>query len=110
MNEETIAEWRDRMGYTGAWETPNGTVVALMDTITAGGQIVSGTRLGVADRWTYPTVVESVDALVGWLSEQFAGEPMGWTRHQPSNRRREYQTPAIPMSQYPGQFTEEIRP
>lgn len=107
---ETIIEWRDRMGYVNAWEAGGDRVVALIDTVTGGGQIVAGTRLGVTDRWTYPTMTEAVEAVVGWLGAGFRDEPMGWTRHQPSNRRRTYQGVAYPLQGYPGQFTEETKP
>lgn len=108
--DETISEWRDRMGYVNAWDAGGDRVVALVDTVTRGGQIVAGTRDAVTDRWTYPTMVEAVEAIVGWLGHGFRDEPLGWTRHQPSNRRRTYVGVAYPLQDYPGQFIEDVHP
>lgn len=54
---------------------------------------------GWDDGWTYPTPGEAMVAGLDWLAGTDA-EPAGWTRHQPSNRRREGGDPA----------REEVRP
>lgn len=56
---------------------------------------------GWDEGWHYASAAAAVAALVEWLLDrQLDGEPEGWERHQPSNRRRAGGDPA----------REEVRP
>lgn len=44
-----------------------------------------GDHIGYEERWCYHEYEEAVKALEAWDGE---GEPEGWHRHLPSNRRR----------------------
>lgn len=58
-----------------------------------------GDEYGWDQQWWYETG-DALGALLDWVAEGFEGEPKGWHRHIPSNRRREGGDPA----------KEEVRP
>lgn len=79
-------------GYLDACERAGG-VMFVHDTITAGeiGRSAStDSRDGVSDRWQYQSLVDAIMAWVRLRTDLAAVEPTGWVRHQPSNRRRQY--------------------
>lgn len=43
---------------------------------------------GLTDLYSYAHVSHAVFAWQDWGDAEFAGEPDGWIRHRPSNRRR----------------------
>jgi hypothetical protein len=82
--ENGYSRWRVLDAHTGAW---------LTTTITGGGQILVGALHafgGVSQRWSYTTVFDALAAWDDWVLTGCADEPRGWVRHQPSDRRRKY--------------------
>ena len=81
--------------YTGTW------IVSLLMNAC---QIIVGDvdGAGVAERWTYTETGLAWVAMQRWERAGFVGEPEGWVRHQPSDRRRTYRAG--------GDYTEEVRP
>lgn len=55
--------------------------------------IVSGPldtiEIGYSDRWCFNHVGAAMLALAEWNARKLEGEPEGWHRHTPSNRRRD---------------------
>lgn len=88
---------------TGSY-MPDGRVCFVKQTIPGGAQICISSTLdemsGVSDLYSYDGWLVCSDAWASWAEGSFAGEPEGWVRHQPSNRRRRDGDPS----------TEEIRP
>jgi hypothetical protein len=90
-SDPTLDQWRLEMGptYLLAGTRPDGTLIGVLMTITLAGQIWVGDRWNVAERYSYPTIDAAITAYDEWCGRDGAGEPDGWIRHQPSNRRRE---------------------
>lgn len=91
---EMIAQALGRSrGYLITRPIDDETIAAVVATIAGGGQILRGgvtEEAGVSDRWTYPSLAAAVCALGAWWLNEWADEPAGWIRHQPSDRRRSY--------------------
>ena len=71
-------------GYIAGAKVAGGLAFVLV-TVTGQGQIIVGTTDGVEHRFTYESPSQALVALDRWDG---TGEPAGWHRHQPSNRRR----------------------
>lgn len=88
-----LAHWATENGYAAATLLPDGRVAFVVPTF-GGAQIGVGgmsTAEGVSERFSYESLFGTFVALVAWAQiDGFAGEPSGWIRHQPSNRRRRY--------------------
>jgi len=81
-------------GGAAAVELPEGRF-GYVNLITFGrAQIVLGDETTATDRYTYEGVMEAIAAMVLWKALDCKGEPEGWIRHQPSNRRRTHGDPA----------------
>lgn len=94
--------WCEKNGYvTAAW-AGNGKIVAVLPAMF-NWQIIVGDEYGIEERYSYSNSTDAHNCLAEfelWKSRNFEGEPEGWIRHQPSNRRRTNGDPA----------TEYIRP
>lgn len=88
MTADELARFLDRNGYIAGAALLDGRLVFITRTITGQGQLGVGDEQSVNDRYTYLDPEHAVIALLDWHAAGFAGEPEGWHRHQPSNRRR----------------------
>jgi hypothetical protein len=96
---EDLKRWAEENGYITAEYKPDGKIVSvLMEMFNA--QIVIGNEFGVDERYSYVDLNKATIGYAIWRANHFEGEPTGWIRHQPSNRRRQDGDPE----------TEEIRP
>lgn len=93
MDEEELTAWADENGYLTAARKENGDIVAVLVGVS-NAQIIVGDKFTVAERYSYLSTVEAVAEYAIWSSLGFKGEPGGWIRHQPSNRRRTNGNPA----------------
>lgn len=89
-----LAEWRRAERYSLATYMPDGRIVCLLATLLGGGQIVIGDFRVVHERYSYSSLQDATDAYDEWRRRQWSEEPVGWIRHQPSNRRRTNGDPA----------------
>jgi hypothetical protein len=88
-----LDEFIERNGYTAAAVAGDGRVLFLCATIFAGQIGLAdglGSGNGVSERWSYETMRDAAFAWRRWERAGFEREPVGWVRHQPSNRRRSY--------------------
>ncbi len=85
---EDLNKWAKENGYLEAAVRPDGKIVAVLAGI-ANGQIIVGDEFGVEERYSYPDLSYAIAHYTVWEHLGFPDEPMGWIRHQPSNRRRE---------------------
>jgi hypothetical protein len=101
--EETLATERTQLaldefarenGYLFGRALPGERGVTFLVRSIGAGQIVVGAEAsamaGVSDRYSYPTLAGACVAFGMWEMDGWRGEPYGWVRHQPSNRRRTY--------------------
>lgn len=86
--------WIIDNGYIGGAEMTDGTIVAVMPTVVGQGLLIVGDRHSVAERYSYQTPEAAVFAMLDWRANEWEGEPEGWHRHQPTNRRRTNGDPA----------------
>lgn len=104
MSRTPIEQFAHVNCYPMAAQLDDGTAVFVTRTIFAGqiGKAEGVDRAdGVIDRWSYETMAEAVRAFVVWHSNGFVDEPLGWVRHQPSNRRRSYDNgPTDPFDEW----------
>ncbi len=80
-------------GYEAGVDLGDGRAAFLATTVVGGSQILIGHATaegGVAERFSYPSITAGHVAWVRWLAVDMTGEPEGWVRHQPSDRRRSY--------------------
>lgn len=94
-----LEEWGTTNGYSIVWQEQEGRIVALLEN-PFNTQIIVGDEFSVNERYTYAQTVEAIWEFIVWTMDGCQGEPKGWIRHQPSNRRRIAGDPA----------TETIRP
>jgi len=101
---EELEGFLRRNGYYDGTMTLDGGVVFIRGTAAGEAHLCvspsTNDNDGISDIYSYPTLRDARLAWLGWDFKNFAGEPEGWVRHQPSNRRRTNGDPA----------TEEVRP
>lgn len=89
LSDDEREDFRQRNGYLITMQAESGLVASLVATVVGGGQIVIGGPEGVTGRYSYADLGDALIAFMRWDTEhRLAGEPEGWIRHQPSNRRR----------------------
>jgi hypothetical protein len=72
---------------------PEGYHIDVIEEVFSDQIIVTDGKFSVEHRWTYERgngPFTAQDAAIEWESRGLKGEPKGWIRHQPSNRRRTY--------------------
>ena len=77
---------------------PDGFYMDVIEEIFTDQIIITDGKFSVLHRWTYDrgrvgepsSPITAQDAAIEWESRNLKGEPWGWVRHQPSNRRRKY--------------------
>lgn len=78
--------------YACATRLPNNTIAFVHPSTYGQAQLGispdANPNSGVTDRYTYRSLSAAIAALAAWEHRGFLGEPQGWHRHQPSNRRR----------------------
>lgn len=88
MSDAQFLRWLvEENGYVAPRSIGGGRWAALMPHFDPSMGIVVGRigdRVGWSEKWTYPSAVEAMIAFAAWDG---TGEPEGWIRHQPSNRR-----------------------
>jgi len=88
-------------GYQVAFVVPT---VPGAATIKIGGL---SQREGISETYYYDNLLDCMAAAAAWHETGFDGEPQGWVRHVPSNRRRTYLVREGKPSTY---YEEDIRP
>ena len=83
---EDLETWATENGYSMVYQIDD-IIVSLLEN-PFNTQIVVGDEWGVKERYSYSTVAEAFVAFIHWTQKECEGEPTGWIRHQPSNRRR----------------------
>jgi len=87
MNNDDFLIWLSENNFVSPRVIAGGRWAGLMQHFDMGCAICAGAlgdTVTIADRWTYPHMVAAAWALTEWDG---TGEPAGWIRHQPSNRR-----------------------
>lgn len=104
QRERDLIFFLSRNHYLCGTFTLDGRVIFVKRTAAEQGQLCISASLdemsGISDTYSYPTIKAAWHAWVQWDFKNFVGEPEGWIRHQPSNRRRRNGNSS----------TEEIRP
>lgn len=95
---DNLNVWAEENGYVTAAYRLDGKIVAVLPAMF-NWQIIIGNEYGVDERYSYDTNRTLLEFEL-WKARNFEGEPEGWIRHQPSDRRRTNGDPA----------TEYIRP
>lgn len=96
MTPDEVDAWTWGMGYLIAFEMADGRLTFVVETVVGQGQLGVGDEYSVRERYSYPTAAHAIAALLTWrVALQFVGEPRGWHRHQPSDRRRPDGEPAL---------------
>lgn len=85
---ENLEKWCKDNGYSLVFPKDETKIVTLLEN-PFNTQIIVGEEFSVNERYTYTTSAEAFMAFVRWTQQECEGEPDGWIRHQPSNRRRE---------------------
>lgn len=84
-----LEEWGTENGYSLIYrENENSPIYAVLEN-PFNTQIIVGDEYNVNERYTYANRAMALLAFVEWMNVYCRGEPRGWIRHQPSNRRRE---------------------
>ena len=82
--------------YIDAKDVEGDRVACLEVMLTGNAAIICGTaetmRHAYQEKWTFATMDQAIDAFHVWTGK---GEPQGWIRHIPSNRRRERGDPKL---------------
>ncbi|HEY7009048.1 MAG TPA: hypothetical protein VH395_08920 [Jatrophihabitantaceae bacterium] len=85
--DQQLQRFVDLNDYILGARLPDGGFAAAASMV-ANYQIITGNELEVWHRYSYPDLFTVASAWWEWCRAEFAGEPGGWIRHQPSNRRR----------------------
>lgn len=91
--DDCLRAWATDQGYIAVRAVDRGAdsadqIAAITVTAIGAGQLIVGTLTGVSSRYTFEHFHTAMASLLLWESMGFAGEPYGWQRHQPSDRRR----------------------
>lgn len=87
-----LREWCEVNRYIDAMKLPDGRIAFVNATITGGEIGIGDMGINVEERFTYETLSQALTSWVVWDRRKHRGEPGGWSRHFPSNRRRRFLT------------------
>jgi hypothetical protein len=94
---EKIFEFLKSMGYTDPCVLPDGRFAAVLPLMFTAAIITCSRehlRTGIDERWCFHDKNKALESLRKWNG---TGDPEGWHRHIPSNRRR---TDGDPLREY----------
>lgn len=79
-------------GYFAGTYLPDGRVAFLIPLLLDQCDIGIGAEpthmAGISERYSYRTAPEAIAAWATWIVNDLQGEPTGWVRHRPTDRRR----------------------
>ena len=100
MTDEQHLAWLEEQGYVSPRIVDEGKWIAMERMLFGAVKILRGQlsdSAGYSDEWMYPSSIAAALAFSEWNGQ---GDPDGWVRHKPSNRR---------ISQSPDEYDENGR-
>lgn len=101
VSDEDWEEYRlwllhPEQGYMGVLRLDEDRYAAIYEGIACGQIIIGkiGDKVSWEQRYDFDDLMSAVHGLANWFTGDFEGDPPGWLRHIPSNRRRVNGDPA----------------